>query len=42
MLSIAQKKGDIIPIFGIEGYIAILAIIIITIHLFLKYLRRFI
>jgi hypothetical protein len=38
MLSIAQKKGNTIPIFGIEGYIAILAIISITIHLVLQYL----
>lgn len=38
MLSIAQKKGDIIPIFGIEGYIAILAIMNIAIHLVLQYL----
>lgn len=38
MLSTAQKKGDIIPQFGIEGYIAILAIISITIHLVLQYL----
>jgi cation transport ATPase len=41
MLSIAQKKGDIIPIFGIEGYIAILAIISITIHLVLQYIPDF-
>lgn len=38
MLSIAQKKGDIIPLFEIEGYIAILAIISIAIHLVLQYL----
>lgn len=38
MLSIPQKKGDIVPGFGIEGYIAILAIISIIIHLILYYL----
>lgn len=38
MLSIVQKKGNIIPTFGIEGYIAILSIISITIHLVLQYL----
>lgn len=36
MLSISQRKG--VPIFGIEGYIAILAIISITTHLVFQYL----
>jgi cation transport ATPase len=38
MFSTTQKKDDRIPIFGIEGYIAILAIISITMHLVLRYL----
>lgn len=38
MFSIAQKKGDIIPTFGIEGCIAILAIICIAMHLIFQYL----
>lgn len=33
-----QKKNDRMPVFGIEGYIAILAIISITIHLIIRYL----
>lgn len=36
--SIAQKKEDKIRLLGIEGYIAILAIISITMHLVLRYL----
>lgn len=38
MLSIAKKKGNMIPLFGIESFIAILAIICITIHLIFRYL----
>lgn len=38
MVSIAKTKGNRIPIFGIEGCIAILAIISIIIHLALQYL----
>lgn len=38
MVSIAKTKENRIPIFGIEGYIAILAIISITTHLVLQYL----
>lgn len=34
----AQKKSDRIPVFGIEGCIAILAILSIAIHLLLQYL----
>lgn len=37
MFSTAKKKENRIPIFGMEGYIAILAIISITIHLVLHY-----
>jgi heavy metal translocating P-type ATPase len=37
MLSIEEKKGKRISVFGIEGYIAILAIISITIHLIFQY-----
>lgn len=38
MPSTAKKKENRIPIFGIEGYIAVLAIISITIYLLLQYI----
>jgi hypothetical protein len=38
MLSKSQKKGDKVPVFGIEGYIAILAIMSIAVHLIFQYL----
>lgn len=37
MLSISEKKDDTNPIFGIEGYIALLAIVSIAAYLILQY-----